>query len=102
MARKKIVCIQRRMKQEDASRHLSYVGVGGDGGWSEMLMVEDVLRNLHSPAGDRYFLRGQDGWEAELRLGKCPFCSDAHEFLCSAPDLTARDKLLSLPECGEP
>jgi hypothetical protein len=102
MSRKRIVCIQHRMKQDDPNRHASYVGVGGDGGWAEMLMVEDVLRHLRSPAGDRYFVRGQDGWEADVRLGKCPFCTDAHEFLCSAPDLTARDKLLSLPECGEP
>jgi len=102
MSRKRIVCIQRRMKQEDPNRHISYVGVGGDAGWSEMLMVEDVLRHLRSPSGDRYFVRGQDGWEADVRLGRCPFCADAHELLCSAPDLTARDKLLSLAECGEP
>ncbi len=102
MARKRIVCIQRRMKQEDPHRHASYLGVGGDGGWAEMLMVEEVLRHLRSPQGDRYFVHGQDGWEAEVRLGKCPFCAEGHEFLCSAPDFSTRDKLLSLPECGEP
>ena len=102
MARKRIVCIQRRMKQEDPHRHISYLGVGGEGGWSEMLMAEDAIRHLRSPSGDRYYVRGQDGWEADMRLGKCPFCTEAHEFLCSAPDLAARDKLLTLPECGEP
>ena len=102
MARKRIVCIQRRLKDEDPNRHVSYLGVGGDAGWAEMLMVEDAIRHLRSPAGDRYYVRGQDGWEADVRLGKCPFCAEAHDFLYSAPDLTARDKLLSLPACGEP
>jgi len=88
------------MRDEDAHRHISHVGIGDEGGWSEVLMVEEVIWQLKSESGDRYFLRGRDGWEAEVKLGRCPFCPEGHEFLCSAPDLTARDKLLTLPMCG--
>jgi len=100
MARKQIICLTRRMKDEDPHRHISHVGIGDDGGWSEVLMVEEVIWQLNSESGDRYFLRGRDGWEAEVKLGACPFCSQGHTFLCSAPDLSAKDKLLTLPVCG--
>ena len=66
-----------------------------------MLMVEEVIAQLARPDGDRYFLRGRDGWEAEVKLGRCPFCAEAHEFLKSAPDLTAKDKLMTLPACAD-
>jgi len=56
---------------------------------------------MKRPDGDRYFLRGRDGWEADLKLGRCPFCPEGHEFIASAPDLTAKDKLLTLAICAE-
>ena len=99
MTRKRIVCIQRKDKREDPSRHISHVGIGDDNGWTEVLLAEEVSEQLRSPTGDRFYVRGRDGWEAEVRLGKCPLCTEQHTFLCSAPDLTAKDKLLSLPLC---
>jgi hypothetical protein len=64
-------------------------------------MVEEVIFQLKKEDGDRYFLRGRDGWEAEVKLGKCLFCTMGHEFLVSAPDLTAKDKLMTLAACAE-
>ncbi len=90
------------MKDEDPDRHIAYLGIGTESGWSEMLMAEEVTRQLQLPEGDRYYVRGRDGWEAEVKLGRCQFCARHHEFLRTAPDLTARDKLLTLPQCGEP
>jgi hypothetical protein len=77
------------------------VGLGDEGGWSRVLMVEEVIAQLKREDGDRYFLRGRDGWEAEVKLGRCAFCSGGHEFILSASDLTAKDKLMTLPACGE-
>jgi hypothetical protein len=65
------------------------------------MMVEEIIFQLKKADGDRYFLRGRDGWEAEVKLGKCPFCPEGHEFLVSAPDLTAKDKLMTLPACAD-
>ena len=100
MARKRIVCITRSSKHEDPQRHISHLGIGDEDGWTQTLMAEEVLWQLRSETGDRFFVRGRDGWESEVRLGKCPFCGPQHEFLCSAPDLSAADKLLTLPACG--
>lgn len=86
---------------EDPQRHISHVGIGNEGGWSRVMMVEEIIFQMKKEDGDRYFLRGRDGWEAEVKLGKCPFCTDGHEFLMSAPDLTARDKLMTLPACAD-
>ena len=99
MARKRIICINRRFKDEDPHRHISHVGIGDEHGWSQVLMVEEVVAQLRSESGDRFYVRGRDGWEAEVGLGKCLFCAGDHAFLRSAPDLTARDKLLTLPQC---
>jgi hypothetical protein len=85
---------------EDPQRHISHVGIGGEGGWSRVLMVEEIILQLKKADGDRYFLRGRDGWEAEVKLGKCPFCAEGHEFIVSTSDLTAKDKLMTLPACG--
>jgi hypothetical protein len=40
-----------------------------------------MIRQLRMPAGDRYYVRGNDGSEADVRLGKCPFCAHAHTFV---------------------
>jgi hypothetical protein len=102
MARRRVVCISRRMKHEDPHRHISHLGIGGDGGFSEVLMVEEVAAHLAAAEGHRYYVRGGDGWEAEIKLGTCLFCPEPHPFLRSAPDLKGADKLLTLPLCGEP
>jgi len=99
--RYQIICITRRDKREDPARHISHVGLGDGKGWSRVLMVEEVLAQLKKEDGDRYFLKGRDGWEAEVKLGRCPFCTAGHEFLASAPDLTAKDKLMTLAACAE-
>ena len=99
--RQQIICVTRRDKREDPARHISHLGIGDPGGWSRVLMVEEVIAQMRRPDGDRYFLRGRDGWEADLKLGRCPFCPEGHEFIASAPDLTAIDKLLTLPACAD-
>src|SRR3954467_728688 len=99
MAKYQIICATRTPRTEDSHRHISHLGIGDTGGWSRVLMVEEVLMQLKKPDGDRYYLRGGDGWEAEVKLGKCPFCAEGHEFIISAPDLMARDKLMTLAVC---
>jgi hypothetical protein len=64
-------------------------------------MVEEVIAHLRRPDGDRYFLRGRDGWEAEVKIGKCAFCTTGHEFIVSTSDLNAKDKLMTLATCSE-
>jgi hypothetical protein len=99
--RHQIICITRRDRRDDPARHISHVGLGDPGGWSRVLMVEEVIAQLVKPDGDRYFLKGRDGWEADVKLGHCPFCSEGHEFIASAPDLNAKDKLMTLPACAD-
>ena len=99
--RKRIVCITRKDRAEDPHRHISHAGIGDDEGWKEVLMVEEVEAQLRRANGDRFYVRGRDGWEAEVKLGKCPFCNGPHLALCSVADLTAKDKLLTLGPCGE-
>ena len=85
MARRQIICMTRLMRDEDPDRHISHVGMGDDQGWSRVLMVEEILILLGFADGDRYFVRGRDGWEADVRVGKCPFCHSNTSFRVPLP-----------------
>ncbi len=100
MARKRIVCINKAPTHQDPNHHITHVGVGDGSGWSERLTVQQVIQQLQLPWGDRYFVRGNDGSEADVRLGKCSFCAHAHTFIRTTPDHSLADNLLSLSECA--
>ena len=99
MARKRITCIHKAPSHQDPNTHITIVGVGDEHGWRERLAVGDVIAQLQRPLGDRYFVRGSDGSEADVRLGKRAFCAHAHTFIRTTPDHSLKDNLLSLPEC---
>lgn len=99
MARKRITCINKSPNHQDPRHHITTVGVGDANGWWQRISVNDVIQQLLSPFGDRYYVRGSDGSEAEVRVGKCLFCASAHRFIRTTPDNSIKDNLLSLPEC---
>jgi hypothetical protein len=99
MSRKRIVCINKAPTHQDPNTHITNVGVGDLNGWSAKLPVGEVIRQLENPFGDRYYVRGSDLSQADVRLGKCPFCAHAHTFIRTTPDHSLKDNLLSLPEC---
>jgi len=99
MARKRIVCINKQPTHYDPYHHIAHVGVGTDGGWTERLPVAEVIRQLQLPLGDRYYVRGTDGSEADVRLGRCLYCANGHQFIRTTPDYSKADNLLSLLEC---
>jgi hypothetical protein len=99
MARKRITCINKAPTHQDPSTHITHVGIGAATGWSERLTVAAVIRQLQNPLGDRYYVHGTDGSQADVRLGKCPFCAHAHTFIRTTPDHSLKDNLLWLPEC---
>jgi hypothetical protein len=99
MARKRITCINKAPTHQDPYHHITHVGVGGDAGWSEHLPVATVIQQLQLPGGDRYYVLGGDGSQADVRLGRCLHCASAHLFIRTTPDYSLQDNLLSLPEC---
>lgn len=99
MSRKRITCINKAPYHQDPYTHITQVGVGNESGWRERLPVQNVIAQLQNPYGDRYYVRGSDGSESVVRLGKCLFCANAHTFIRTTPDDSVKDNLLSLPEC---
>lgn len=100
MATKRIICINKAPTHQDPNNHITHVGIGGDGGYTERLPVQTVIDQLQLPWGDRYYVRGRDGSEADVRLGRCLYCAHAHTFIRTTPDHSLEDNLLSLPECN--
>lgn len=99
MARRRIVCINKAPTHQDPDHHITHVGVGSNNGYEARLDVAEVIRQLQLPWGDRYFVRGSDGSESEVRLGRCPYCAHAHTYIRTTPDYSREDNLLWLPEC---
>jgi hypothetical protein len=98
MSRKRIVCINKKPYHQDPYTHITQVGIGTNDGWSEKLDVQTVINQLRQPLGDRYYVRGSDGSEADVRLGKCLHCG-GHTYIRTTPDHSLKDNLLSLVEC---
>jgi hypothetical protein len=102
MRRKRIVCIEKKPTHHDRHHHITHVGVGLEGGKAqERLSTEEVIAQLKNPAGDRFFVIGADGAEAEVIYKDCPVCGLGHQFITTTPDHTKTDNLLSLRECRE-
>jgi len=99
MAKKRIVCIKKSPTHLDPNTHITTVGIGNETGWLEQLPVGAVIQQLQNPWGDRYYVHGSDGSQADVRLGKCAFCAHAHTFIRTTPDHSLKDNLLYLPEC---
>ena len=100
MANKRVICINKAPSHDDTHHHITYVGIGGDSGYSERLSVSTVIANLKNPYGDRYYVLGSNNSQSWVIYKQCPRCKHAHEIISTTPDNTKSDNLLSLPECN--
>lgn len=100
--RKRIVCIEKKPTHHDRHHHITHVGIGQDREKAqERISTEEVIRNLKNPAGDRFYVVGTHGAEAEVIYKDCPVCGSGHEVITTVADQTKTDNLLSLRECSE-
>ena len=66
-----------------------------DGRIFSRITIEEVIRNLNSPHGDRYYTLG-GGPRARVYQRPCPECSH-RAYITTTPDGTLANNLLSLP-----
>jgi hypothetical protein len=99
MAELRIVCIRKQPSHDSTHHHITHVGIGDESGYSVLSPVANVIANLKSPWGDRYFVLGVSGARSTVIIGKCARCVHAPEYITTTPDWTKTDNLLSLPEC---
>jgi len=100
MQRKQIVCIEKKPTHHDRHHHITHVGVGRDRERAnQRLTTEEVIRQLKSPVGDRFYVVGKSGAESEVIYKDCPVCGAGHQIITTTPDSTKTDNLLSLREC---
>jgi len=101
VARQRIVCITKHPTHQDRYHRITHVGIGTNANKaSEKLDVATVIRNIKSASGDRYYVVGYDGSEANVIVRRCPHCSNAHDIIATTADDTKRDNLLELRECN--
>ena len=99
MALKRIVCIHKYPTHQDPHHHIEYVGATNGSAVADRVDVAEVIRQLESLVGDRYYVRGNDGSTASVRVGKCLHCRGSHKYIRTTPDHSTQDNLLSQPEC---
>ena len=99
MADLRIVCIRKQPSHDSTHNHITHVGIGNESGYSLLSPVANVIANLKSPSGDRYFVLGASSTRATVIVHKCERCAHAPEYITTIPDWTKTDNLLSLPEC---
>lgn len=101
MAKKRIVCIEKSPTHHDRHHHITAVGVGIQADRStERLTTPQVISNIESAYGDRYFVKGSDSSEADVIVKSCPVCGPSHKIISTTRDNTKRDNLLELRSCS--
>jgi Protein of unknown function (DUF3892) len=100
MATLRIVCIRKQPTHQDTHHHITHVGIGSDSDYSVLSPVANVIANLKSATGDRYYVLGTGGARSAVIVRQCPHCAHAPEIITTTPDWTKSDNLLSLPECS--
>ncbi|HTO77369.1 MAG TPA: DUF3892 domain-containing protein [Thermoanaerobaculia bacterium] len=80
-------------------KHIEYLGLGDETGWSRRVSVPDAIQQLRSPWGDRYYtISPSTGWEAEVIEGACEVCGQ-RPYVRTTADGIRDNNLLSLTYC---
>ena len=100
MSNLRIVCIVKHPNQHDRYHRIEAVGVGTDPDKaSKRLPVEEVIRQIQSSSGDRYYVEAPDGTIGWVQVRQCPHCANKHLIIATVADNTKKDNLLELREC---
>jgi hypothetical protein len=100
MSNLRIVCIVKHPNQKDRYHRIQAVGVGTDPDKADrQLSVEEVIGQIKSPYGDRYYVEAADGTSAWVEVRQCPHCTNKHLIIATVADNTTKDNLLELREC---
>ncbi len=99
MANLRIVCIRKKPTHNDTHHHITHVGIGDNSGYPVLALVENIIANLKSLGGDRYYVLGANGAQSTVIVRQCARCAHAPEYITTTPDWTKTDNLLSLPDC---
>lgn len=75
MAVYQVICVNKTRSADGSHEHLSYLGLGGQAGWTRRITVDEAVRQLRSPGGDRYYtISPSTDVRAEVIEGSCERC----------------------------
>jgi hypothetical protein len=93
VATREITMVSTHQPTDHRYEHIHRVEL--DGSVFNRISIEDVIRNLESVSGDRYYTLG-GGQRARVYQRDCPECSHP-KHITTTPDGTTSNNLLKLP-----
>ena len=65
-----VICVNKARTTDGSHDHISYLRLGSQAGWDRRITVDEAIRQLRSPAGDRYYtISPSTGARAEVIEG---------------------------------
>jgi hypothetical protein len=95
----RVICIAKKPSHDDRHHHITAIGIEKAHG-TETLTAAQAISQIEHPQGDRYYVEGGDGSQAEVIVHEYHSNGNHHRILTTTPDHTKKDNLLSLPECS--
>jgi hypothetical protein len=75
MAVHQVVCVNRALTSSGPHHHITHLGLGNGTGYYHRLTVTEVIAQLRSPYGDRYYtVSPTTGRQAAVIEGGCEVC----------------------------
>ena len=95
--RHRVICVNKG--PSGTHEHITYLGLGDETGYHQRVSVEEAIRQLRSPAGDRYYTISQTtGREANVIEGGCEVCGQ-RPYVRTTADGIRDNNLANLTYC---
>ena len=94
----RVTCIAKKPSHDDRHHHITSIGIEKPTG-TEILTAAQAIAQLDHPQGDRYYVAGSDGSQADVIVHEYTSGGNKHRILTTTRDHTKKDNLLSLDDC---
>ena len=96
----RVICIEKKPSHDDRHHHITSIGLEKPNG-TEILTAAQAIAQLDHSQGDRYYVAGPDGSQAEVIVHEYTSGGTKHRILTTTRDRTKKDNLLSLDDCSD-
>jgi len=71
----RVICVNKTRAALPSCEHITHLGLGAESGFYQRITIEEALRQLRNPFGDRYYtISPTTGVRAEVIEGGCELC----------------------------
>jgi hypothetical protein len=95
----RVICVNKTRGVLASCEHITNLGLGDESGYYQRITVDEVLRQIRNPFGDRYYtVSPTTGARAEVIEGQCEVCG-GRPYVRTTADGIRDNNLNSLTLC---